>query len=110
MRNHGITQAVLDYLMWHHFGASPEERAHDLVSVYRHYFNNDVQPKNLAKLTEQYIWRDAIDMERENNMDAKGDTKTLKVNWIITCKGCKYFIILGEGWDWTLPTFLTRER
>jgi len=79
MRNHGITQAVLDYLMWHHFGASPEERAHDLVSVYRHYFNNDVQPKNLAKLTEQYIWRDAIDMERENNMDAKGDTKTLKI-------------------------------
>jgi len=79
MRNHGITQAVLDYLMWHHFGASPEERAHDLVSVYRHYFNNDVQPKNLAKLTEQYIWRDAIDMEREHNMDAKGDTKTLKI-------------------------------
>jgi len=79
MRNHGITQAVLDYLMWHHFGTSPEERAHDLVSVYRHYFNNDVQPKNLAKLTEQYIWRDAIDMERENNMDAKGDTKTLKI-------------------------------
>jgi len=79
MRNHGITQAVLDYLMWHHFGASPDERAHDLVSVYRHYFNNDVQPKNLAKLTEQYIWRDIVDMERENNMDARGDTKTLKI-------------------------------
>jgi len=79
MRNHGITQAVLDYLMWHHFGANPEERAHDLLSVYRHYFNNDVQAKNLAKLTEQYIWREAIDLERENNMDAKGDAKTLKV-------------------------------
>lgn len=79
LRNHGVTQAVLDYLMWHHFGTSPEERAHDLTSVYRHYFNNDVQPKNLAKLAEQYIWRLAIPIDRENNMDAKGDTKTLKV-------------------------------
>ena len=60
-------------------GTNPEERAHDLVSVYRHYFNNDVQPKNLAKLTEQYIWRDAVELERENNFDGKGDAKTLKV-------------------------------
>ena len=81
LRNHGVTQAVLDYLMWHHFGSAPEERAHDLLSVYRHYFNNDVQPKNLAKLTEQYIWRQAIDLERENNFDLKGDTKTLKVRY-----------------------------
>ena len=79
MRQHGITQPVLDYLMWHHFGSSPEERAHDLINVFRHYFNNDLQASNLAKLTEQYIWRPAIDLEREHNMDLKGDTKTLKV-------------------------------
>jgi len=79
MRQHGITQPVLDYLMWHHFGSSPEERAHDLINVFRHYFNNDLQASNLAKLTEQYIWRSAIDLEREHNMDLKGDTKTLKV-------------------------------
>ena len=80
MRLHGIMQNTVDYLMWHHFGSSPDERAHDLINVYRHYFNHDVQAKNLAKLTEQYIWRQAIDLERENNMELKGDAKTLKVN------------------------------
>jgi pimeloyl-ACP methyl ester carboxylesterase len=79
MRQHGITQAVMDYLMWHHFGSSPEERARDLISVYQHYFNTDVQPSNLAKLTEQYIWRTIIDLEREINLDARGDAKTLKL-------------------------------
>ena len=79
LRSHGVTQAVLEYLMWHHFGASSLERAHDLVNVYRHYFSNDLQASNLAKLTEQYIWRNAIDIEREANLDGKGDTKTLKV-------------------------------
>ena len=74
-------QAVLDYLMWHHFGDYAEERAHDLVHMYRNYFNNDIQPTNLAKLTEQYIWRTPIDMMRENNIIERGDTKTLKVNF-----------------------------
>jgi len=47
--------------------------------MYRNYFTNDIQPTNLAKLTEQYIWRTAIDMQRENNIIERGDTKTLKV-------------------------------
>ena len=79
LRNHGVTQAAMDYLMWHHFGSSPEERAHDLINIYRHYFNHDVQPQNLAKLAEQYIWRTGIDLKREHNSDLKGDTQTLKV-------------------------------
>ena len=79
LRQHGVTQAVLDYLLWHHFGTEPDGRAHDLVSMYRHYFNQDIQPKNLAKLAEQYIWRSVVPMDRENNVDQKGDTKTLKV-------------------------------
>lgn len=70
---------MLDYLIWHHFGYYPEERAHDLFSQYKHYFGQDVQPANLAKLAEQFIWRNAIDIDRENNMEQKGDTKTLKV-------------------------------
>ena len=39
LKQHGVTQAVLDYLLWHHFGSDPESRAHDLVSMYRHYFS-----------------------------------------------------------------------
>ena len=83
LRQHGITQPVLDYLMWHHFGNGVHVGAHDLINVFRHYFNHDVQASNLAKLTEQYIWRTAIDLERELNLDAKGDTKTLKVRSVI---------------------------
>lgn len=79
MRQHGVTQAVLDYLMWHHFGTAAELRSHDLVSLYQHYFSNEVQGKNLAKLAEQYIWRTAIDINRDENFEGKGDTKTLKV-------------------------------
>lgn len=79
LRQHGVSQPVLDYLLWHHFGFSPEERAHDLVSMYRHYFSQDIEPTNLAKLTEQYIWRTAVEIDRENNMEQKGDTRTLKV-------------------------------
>ena len=66
--------------MWHHFGDYAEERAHDLVHMYKNYFNNDIQPANLAKLTEQFIWRNGIVMERENNIVARGDSKTLKVS------------------------------
>lgn len=34
LRSKGMTQGVLDYLMWHHFGRNPEERNLDLVQVY----------------------------------------------------------------------------
>jgi hypothetical protein len=43
------------------------------------YFLLTPQPVNLAKLTEQFIWRTAIDMQREHNADERGDSMTLKV-------------------------------
>lgn len=33
LRSKGMTQGVVDYLMWHHFGRCPEERNHDLAQV-----------------------------------------------------------------------------
>ncbi len=33
-----MTQGVVDYLMWHHFGRNPEERNHDLAQVYDLFF------------------------------------------------------------------------
>ena len=65
--------------MWHHFGVYAEERAHDLVNVYKHYFSNDLHAGNLARLTEQWIWRKAVDIKRENNFEGHGDAQTLKV-------------------------------
>ena len=33
LRTTGVTQPVLDYLLWHHLGQDYEERAHDLLQV-----------------------------------------------------------------------------
>ena len=73
--------SVLDYLIWHHFGHNSEARAHDLINTYKHYFSSEMNAANMAKLAEQYIWRQAINMDRETNVDQKGDTKTLKVRY-----------------------------
>jgi len=79
LKRHGVTQAVLDYLLWHHFGYDTDSRAHDLISMYRHYFSQDILSANLGRLVQQFNWRKAIDIDREHNLDQKGDTKTLKM-------------------------------
>lgn len=48
LRSKGMTQGVLDYLMWHHFGRSPEERNLDLVAMYKSYFERSINPVNLV--------------------------------------------------------------
>ncbi|CAB4055035.1 unnamed protein product [Lepeophtheirus salmonis] len=105
MRSHGITQSVVDYLMWHHFGYNPAERPSDLTNVFKHYFENDVQPVNLAKLCEQYIWRTQINIDRDislqnitnnNNNTTKEDklieNKSLQVPTLNICGAYNPFI------------------
>jgi len=65
MRTTGITQTVLDYLMWHHLGDDHAIRAHDLLQVYKDYFSHNVNAANLAPLVEQYIWRTDINLTRD---------------------------------------------
>ena len=82
MRTTGITQTVLDYLLWHHLGDDHTIRAHDLlqvvtsdshkydcliiyVQVYKDYFSHNVNAANLAPLVEQYIWRTDINLTRD---------------------------------------------
>lgn len=64
LANYGITAAVMDYLMWHHFGSMVDQRAHDLVAMYRTYFENDINSANLGSLAEQYIARTDINLTR----------------------------------------------
>ncbi|XP_040564561.2 protein NDRG3 [Lepeophtheirus salmonis] len=105
MRSHGITQSVVDYLMWHHFGYNPAERPSDLTNVFKHYFENDAQPVNLAKLCEQYIWRTQINIDRDislqnitnnNNNTTKEDklieNKSLQVPTLNICGAYNPFI------------------
>lgn len=65
LRTSGVTQTVLDFLLWHHLGQDYDERAHDLLQVYRHYFSNNLNGANLAPLIEQYIWRTDIPLTRD---------------------------------------------
>ncbi|KAJ8922133.1 hypothetical protein NQ315_004067 [Exocentrus adspersus] len=65
LRSKGMTQGVLDYLMWHHFGRHNEERNHDLVQVYKNYFERNVNTTNLALFIDSYIKRSDLNIHRE---------------------------------------------
>ncbi|XP_062524442.1 protein NDRG3 isoform X2 [Bombyx mori] len=57
LRSRGMTQGVLDYLLWHHFGRFPEDRNHDLTQMYKNYFTRNVNPSNLSMFIEAYVRR-----------------------------------------------------
>nr|CAD7199882.1 unnamed protein product [Timema douglasi] len=75
LRSKGMTQAVLDYLMWHHFGRGTEERNHDLAQVYKSYFERHVNPTNLALFIDSYVRRTDLNITRE--MDPTRPSNTL---------------------------------
>nr|CAD7405607.1 unnamed protein product [Timema cristinae] len=75
LRSKGMTQAVLDYLMWHHFGRGTEERNHDLAQVYKSYFERHVNPTNLALFIDSYVRRTDLNITRE--MDPSRPSNTL---------------------------------
>lgn len=64
LRTKGMTQGVVDYLMWHHFGRNPEERNHDLAQLYKSHFERAVNPTNLAMLINSYIHRTDLQIAR----------------------------------------------
>ncbi|XP_053963791.1 protein NDRG3 isoform X4 [Anastrepha ludens] len=64
LRTKGMTQSVIDYLMWHHFGRNPEERNHDLVQMYKQHFERGVNPTNLAMFINSYIHRNDLNIAR----------------------------------------------
>ncbi|XP_049785648.1 protein NDRG3 isoform X3 [Schistocerca cancellata] len=79
LRSKGMTQGVLDYLMWHHFGRGTEERNHDLTQVYRSYFEHRVNPVNLALFIDSYIRRTDLNIVRELDPARKKETRTLSM-------------------------------
>uniref|UniRef100_A0A0A9Y7U1 Protein NDRG3 n=2 Tax=Lygus hesperus TaxID=30085 RepID=A0A0A9Y7U1_LYGHE len=74
LKSKGMTQGVLDYLMWHHFGRGTEERNHDLVQVYKSYFERCIQPGNLAQFIDSYIRRSDLNMTRNLDPNKKENT------------------------------------
>ncbi|XP_076231636.1 misexpression suppressor of KSR 2 isoform X2 [Calliopsis andreniformis] len=79
LRSQGMTQGVLDYLMWHHFGRGTEERNHDLVQVYKNYFEHRVNPTNLALFIDSYVRRTDLNITRELDPTRKKEGLTLGV-------------------------------
>ncbi|XP_065339138.1 protein NDRG3 isoform X3 [Cloeon dipterum] len=79
LRAKGMTEGVRDYLMWHHFGKGTDERNHDLVEVYKQYFERHVQPVNLALFIDSYIRRSDLSISRETDPGKKNEN-TLRMS------------------------------
>ncbi|XP_045784943.1 protein NDRG3-like isoform X2 [Maniola jurtina] len=66
LRSRGMTAAVVDYLVWHHLGRSPEERNPDVAANYRSYFSRNCNPGNLAMFIECYGRRIDLGIARDS--------------------------------------------
>ncbi|KAG1675183.1 Protein NDRG3 [Nymphon striatum] len=78
LRNKGMTASTLEYLMWHHFGRVDEDRNHDLIQVYNHYFEHQVNTHNLASFINSYIRRTDLGLVREIDILKKKTSNMLK--------------------------------
>lgn len=58
---------------------STDERNHDLVQVYKEYFERTVQPANLALFIDSYIRRSDLNIVRELEPAKKKDANTLRM-------------------------------
>ncbi|CAG9133998.1 unnamed protein product [Plutella xylostella] len=70
LRASGMTQGAVDYLMWHHFGRSTDERNHDLSQVYKECFSH-VNPHNLSLFIDAYLRRSDLGISRDNKETLK---------------------------------------
>ncbi|XP_072929898.1 protein NDRG3-like [Epargyreus clarus] len=66
LRSSGMTQGARDYLMWHHFGRSNDDRNQDLAYVYKECFSQ-VNPVNLSMFIDSYLRRSDLNISREGN-------------------------------------------
>ncbi|XP_055700768.1 protein NDRG3 isoform X8 [Phlebotomus papatasi] len=78
LRTKGMTQSVVDYLMWHHFGRNLEERNHDLVQMYKNHFERSINPTNLGMWIYAYIHRTDLNIARTPSGTPQNNT-TLKM-------------------------------
>lgn len=62
------------------FQQGTEERNHDLVQVYKSYFEKNVNPTNLALFIDSYIKRTDLNIQREiEPVKNRNELKTLRM-------------------------------
>lgn len=83
LRSSGMTAAPLEYLMWHHFGRFLDERSHDLIQVYRQYFQTSVNPYNLSLFIDSFIKRTDLGIVREMDPMKKKTAKNFKCHVLL---------------------------
>uniref|UniRef100_A0A1W7RAA3 Misexpression suppressor of KSR n=1 Tax=Hadrurus spadix TaxID=141984 RepID=A0A1W7RAA3_9SCOR len=83
LRSSGMTASTQDYLMWHHFGKVTEERNHDLIQVYRQYFNKSINAKNLSMFIDTFVKRGDFGIIREVDLNKKKDVKNFKCHVLL---------------------------
>ncbi|KFD70401.1 hypothetical protein M514_13786, partial [Trichuris suis] len=67
LKNRGMTNLTVDYLMWHHFGRNLDHYSTDLVTSYRQYFARLQNPRNLAAFIMSYLRRSDLNVRREGS-------------------------------------------
>ncbi|XP_037085113.1 protein NDRG3-like [Pollicipes pollicipes] len=82
LRNSGMTQGVMDYLMWHHFGRL-EEASHDLAHLYRTQFQA-ANSANLSLFIESYNQRTDLGIQRPAPA-GKQEGVSLRVPVLLIC-------------------------
>ncbi|XP_054714465.1 protein NDRG3-like [Uloborus diversus] len=83
LKSSGMTASTLDYMMWHHFGRQYEERSHDLVQVYKQYFQTTVNPYNLSLIIESFVQRTDLGIMREMDPARKKTAKNFKCHVLL---------------------------
>ncbi|XP_065561521.1 protein NDRG3-like isoform X5 [Artemia franciscana] len=79
LKSKGLGEGTLDYLMWHHFGRGYQERQHDLSQVYREYFVQHLNAKNLALFIDSYVQRSDLGIVRELDETKKDKVRRITV-------------------------------
>lgn len=65
--NSSFPQSTQDYLMWHHFGKTSENRNRDIIELYRRYFSGkSLNGRNLSMFIDSYIKRSDLNLVRND--------------------------------------------
>lgn len=78
LKSKGMTQSAMEYLMWHHFGKASEDRNHDLSTVFKQYFEKNVNAFNLGLFVDAYINRSDLNIIRELDPSKKKGIRMIK--------------------------------